>query len=206
MQFRLNNIGKRRQWQYYLSLVSNEPRAKHLSTASPCYIVGMHHTRKIAPDNVETAEESATSDTAAGVDTSVEDTNRTGFRTCGYGEEEPVEPQTSLVGSFEDGEEHWNIWGGASRVEGNAQDGNWAVQASSGNGSEQYVTGLRPNTTYRLSGWGKVEGELSMGIGAKNYGGPQKMVNFTTSEYTEGSLTFSTGLSNTSAVIFAYKQ
>ena len=31
------------------------------------------------------------------------------------------------------------------------------------------------------------------------------MVQFTTSEYTEGSVTFSTGLSNTSAVIFAYK-
>ena len=121
-------------------------------------------------DNIETAEESATSDTAAGIDTSVDDTETdTGSpEPVDTGEEEPIEPPNLLQNpSFEDGEEHWNIWGGASRVEGNAQDGNWAVQASSGNGSEQYVTGLRPNTTYRLSGWGKVEGELSMGIGAE---------------------------------------
>jgi beta-glucanase (GH16 family) len=149
--------------------------------------------------DTSTDTETDTGNEQAEDDTANEETGDTGT-------EEPVDPPNLLLNpSFEDGEEHWNIWGGASRVEGNAQDGNWAVQASSGNGSEQYVTGLRPNTTYRLSGWGKVEGELSMGIGAKNYGGPQKMVNFTTSEYTEGSVTFSTGLSNTSAVIFAYK-
>lgn len=106
---------------------------------------------------------------------------------------------------FEDGDSPWNIWGGAQRVEGESQDGNWSIMATNGNGAEQLVEGLTPNTTYRLSGWGKTAGEQGISIGVKSYGGSQKVVNFTEESYTEDSLTFSTGLSNTSAVIFAYK-
>ncbi|MAA79677.1 MAG: hypothetical protein CL916_10495 [Deltaproteobacteria bacterium] len=140
----------------------------------------------------DTAEEQST-DTAE--DTAVEPAN-----------EPPVEPPNLIQNpSFEAEDEHWNIWGGASRVESNAQDGQWSVMATSGNGAEQRIEGLIPNTTYRLSGWGKVEGENGMSIGVKSYGGPQKLVSFDSSTYSEDEFIFSTGLSNTSAVIFAYK-
>lgn len=173
-------------------------------------LIGCITPGKVAEQaNPETIEEDP-SDTNSETETdtsSQQDTDDTGtLEPVDTGVEEPVEPLNLLQNSsFEDGEEHWNIWGGASRIEGNAQDGDWALRASTGNGSEQYVTGLSPNTTYRLSGWGKVEVEHNISIGVKDYGGPQTSVQFSSTEYTEGSITFSTGLSNTQAVVFAYK-
>ena len=125
----------------------------------------------------------------------------------GDSEEPPAEPGPNLIQNpgFEDGADFWGIWGGAQRVEGNAHEGNWAIRATNGNGAEQVVTGLEPNATYRLRGWGKVDGPEPMLVGVKNYGGNQKAIPFKTSEYEEGTLTFNTGFSNTSAVVFAYK-
>lgn len=122
-------------------------------------------------------------------------------------EEPPVEPGPNLIQNpgFEDGDDFWGIWGGAQRVEGDAVTGNWAIRATNGNGAEQLVTGLEPNATYRLTAWGKVEGAESMLVGVKDHGGNQKAIHFTTEEYEEGTMTFNTGFSNTSAVIFAYK-
>ena len=120
--------------------------------------------------------------------------------------EPSVEPINLLYNpSFEEEDEHWNIWGGASRIDMQSQDGQWAIKATNGNGAEQRLEGLKPNTTYRLSGWGKVEGEEGISIGVKSYGGSQKVVTFFENTYSEDSLIFSTGLSNTTAVVFAYK-
>ena len=125
----------------------------------------------------------------------------------GDSEEPPAEPGPNLIQNpgFEDGADFWGIWGGAQRVEGNAHEGNWAIRATNGNGAEQVVTGLEPNATYRLSGWGKVNGPEPMLVGVKDYGGKQKAIQFKTPEYEEGTLTFNTGFSNTSVVVFAYK-
>ena len=122
-------------------------------------------------------------------------------------DETPIEPGPNLIQNpgFEDGDDFWGIWGGAQRVEGDAVTGNWAIRATNGNGAEQLVTGLEPNATYRLTAWGKVEGAESMLVGVKDHGGNQKAIHFTTEEYEEGTMTFNTGFSNTSAVIFAYK-
>ena len=106
--------------------------------------------------------------------------------------------------SFEEGEDGWNIWGGAARVAEEAQDGSWALKATEGNGAEQRVEGLEPNTIYRLSGWAKTE-ENAITIGVKDYGGEEQRVSFLSSEYTEQSLTFRTGFGSTSAIIYAYK-
>jgi beta-glucanase (GH16 family) len=119
----------------------------------------------------------------------------------------PIEPAPNLLANpgFEDGTEPWNIWGGAQRLEGNANSGGWAVQATNGNGAEQLVVNLEPNATYRLTGWGKSLANQPMLIGIKNYGGPQKAIQFTSPDYEEGTVLFTTGFSNTTAVVFAYK-
>lgn len=120
---------------------------------------------------------------------------------------EPTPEPVNLIqnASFEDGEQSWNIWGGAQRLQEHSQDGDWSLKAFANSGAEQLIEGLTPNTTYRLSGWGKSDDQTDMTIGVKNHGSSQQLVVFSESSYVQDSLTFSTGLSNTSAVIFAYK-
>ena len=117
-------------------------------------------------------------------------------------------PPTQLLAdpSFEDGGEAWNIWGGAERVESQAQEGDWALQATAVNGAEQYLTDLKPNTTYRLSGWGRTEDSSHpLKLGVKDYGGDETGVLFKNNEYTEDSVEFTTSLGSTTATIYAYK-
>ena len=51
--------------------------------------------------------------------------------------------------------------------------GNWAIRATNGNGAEQLVIKLEPNATYRLTGWGKVEGTEPMLVGVKPWRKPE---------------------------------
>ena len=106
---------------------------------------------------------------------------------------------------FEEGAAAWNIWGGAARVEEGAQEGQWALRVTRGNGAEQRVDGLQPGATYRLSGWGRSEGAEPIIIGAKDYGGAQVQGVHSDAQYTQESITFTMGPNNTSATIFAYK-
>lgn len=71
---------------------------------------------------------------------------------------------------------------------------------------EQTVTGLLPNTTYVFGGYGKVStpGESAV-IGVKNYGGSSMGSQVTSTTYQQASVTFTTGASNTSAVVYFYK-
>ena len=120
---------------------------------------------------------------------------------------EPSEPEENLLTDpgFEEGAAEWNIWGGAVRVEENAQQGRWALRVTRQNGAEQRVSGLQPGATYRLSGWGRSEGTEPIIIGAKEYGGAQIQGVHGDAEYTQESISFTMGPNNTSAVIFAYK-
>ena len=45
--------------------------------------------------------------------------------------------------SFEDGDMHWNIWGGATRSNAYAQVGEWSVEATRMNGAEQVLRELK---------------------------------------------------------------
>lgn len=119
----------------------------------------------------------------------------------------PVDPPVNLLSDpgFELDDGSWSIWGGAAAVSGEAHSGDRALQATATNGAEQRVTGLTPNTVYRLSGWGKSAGAEPILIGVKDYGGAELRVRFQDAEYREDSLTFTTGLSNTAATIYAYK-
>ena len=102
--------------------------------------------------------------------------------------------------SFEDGVP-WNIWGGASRVQNPTLDGQWALMATNGNGAEQVLEGLEPDTTYRLSGWAMTSGDEPMTVGVKDHGREEMRVSFSESTYTEKSLSFTTGFGNTTATI-----
>ena len=121
--------------------------------------------------------------------------------------EEISEPPPNLLrnAGFEAVDDSWNIWGGAQRVENNSYDGDWSLLATNGNGAEQLVEGLEPNTIYRLSGWAKTEGEEPILIGVKYYGGEEKRVSFVETEYQYQELTFTTGFGNRSAIVYAYK-
>ena len=74
------------------------------------------------------------------------------------------------------------------------------------NGVNQDISGLSASTTYTLSGWAKVtaSGE-NVYIGIKNFGGTETSVAINSTAYAQGSLSFTTGASNTSATIYCYK-
>jgi len=153
-------------------------------------------TSSIPDDTPSEPDTSDPADTASTLDTS--DPGDTGSA--------PTEPPNLLIDpGFEDGSSAWSIWGGAERSLGDARSGEWALKATATNGAEQVVTGLEPNTTYRLSGWGKNTGTQPLLIGVKDYGGEELRVPFTDIAYTEGQLSFTTGFSNTTATVYAYK-
>lgn len=101
----------------------------------------------------------------------------------------------------------WNPGGTASLSNGNAHTGTYSVQLNGGECSiEQVVSGLRPNTTYHFSGWCKLANAQNVvAIGAKNFGGTNANISFSSTTYEQKSFSFTTGASNTTATIFIYK-
>jgi beta-glucanase (GH16 family) len=112
-------------------------------------------------------------------------------------------------GGFETGTiSPWTSWGGTvTAVTGNARTGSYSIKETGAECSaEQIVTGLSPNTTYIFSGWGKVSAQgQSVTIGVKNYGGSSVGTPITTTAYSQGSVSFTTGSTNTSATLYFYK-
>lgn len=90
--------------------------------------------------------------------------------------------------------------------DGNAHSGLYAVKIIGSNIGISQTVVVKPNTTYTMTGWGKVvtPGE-TIAIGVKNYGGTETFYNFTTTSYTQGSITFTTGATNTSANIYFWR-
>jgi len=108
---------------------------------------------------------------------------------------------------FETGHLHpWTSWGNNSITESNKRSGYFAVDAWWGSRVEQLVTGLQPNTTYHVKGWGKVASAgLSGRIGVKDFGGTEvSSPAFTSTSFTQSTVTFTTGSTNTSALIVLY--
>lgn len=87
------------------------------------------------------------------------------------------------------------------------QSGIYAVQLNAANnGVDQVVTGLIPNTTYVLSGWANnTDGSDITYIGVKDYGGLEADATITGTGWQQGSISFTTGSSNTSADIYIWK-
>ncbi|MDQ6419552.1 carbohydrate binding domain-containing protein [Paenibacillus sp. LHD-117] len=100
----------------------------------------------------------------------------------------------------------WTNWNTASVVNHNARSGSYALRLAGGPGSAEQVVQLLPNTTYTLSGFAKTaSGAQPVRIGVKNYGGAEMYASISSTSYTEGSVTFTTGASSTSATIYVYK-
>lgn len=112
-------------------------------------------------------------------------------------------------GGFETGTlSPWTSWGGnAAIVNSNMRTGLKCIQLTGGaNAVEQYLTGLQPNTTYRFSGYGKVAaaGQQVL-LGVKGYGGAAVDAAFNTTAYSNNSVTFTTGATQTTATLYFYK-
>ncbi|MHC5905067.1 carbohydrate binding domain-containing protein [Streptomyces sp. S6] len=89
----------------------------------------------------------------------------------------------------------------------NARTGASALTtAASGGGVNQALSGLSPNTTYLLTGWGKVatSGE-TLAIGVKDFGGTESFANVATTSYRQAAILFTTGASSTSATVYCWK-
>ncbi|MBC8988135.1 family 16 glycosylhydrolase [Pedobacter sp. N36a] len=102
---------------------------------------------------------------------------------------------------------NWNPAGNTAVVTTNFRSGTKAIRQQGGETSlEQVITGLSPNTTYVFGGYGKVSaaGESAM-FGVKNYGGAAVNTAITATSYTNSSLTFTTGATNSSVTVYMYK-
>ena len=123
----------------------------------------------------------------------------------------PEQLTTSLVtdSGFETGSNaNWGRWGSATVVNQNVRTGNYAMRVSGlDSGIWQIISGLQPNTMYRLRGFVKAGSFGNRGyFYAQEYGGSAidtsnqaSVVN--SNGYTEMTLTFVTGANNTSAKI-----
>ena len=116
-------------------------------------------------------------------------------------------PPTNLLvdPSFENNDSTWNIYGGATRVQTEQQSGMFSLRLNRRSGAEQRISGLRPNSRYRLSGWGLSNDDEPTLIGVKNHGYAQDTIQFRTRSFSESSMVFTTGFGTTSVTIFAYK-
>ncbi len=101
-----------------------------------------------------------------------------------------------------------SLYGGAA-VSGDGTNfgGDYALKfPSSGSaaGAEQEIVGLTPNTAYRFTGW-TTNGSQGLSFGVKNHGGAQVLANVLAGSWTRGTVSFTTGASNTTATVFAYR-
>ncbi|MCM3746417.1 carbohydrate binding domain-containing protein [Paenibacillus pasadenensis] len=100
----------------------------------------------------------------------------------------------------------WTSWQTAGVVNSGARSGSYALKLDGGPGSAEQVITVEPNTAYVLSGYGKTgSANEPVQMGVKNYGGNQTLVQFSSTTYTKGELSFTTGASSTTATIFFYK-
>jgi hypothetical protein len=95
----------------------------------------------------------------------------------------------------------WTTYGNAQIFASNASNGIYSVGVGAGSGVFQTLYHLKPSTTYLLKASAKVTQTASNGgayIGVKYFGGDETYFYTTSTDYSSGSLTFTTGASNTS--------
>ena len=106
--------------------------------------------------------------------------------------------------SFEDGSRGWS-YNNSKVVSGSRSGGSKQARLTGQSGVNQTVTGLKPYTLYRFSGYIKsLDGSSSM-IGVKDYGGDQKMNWTKSADYNFKEITFMTGNTDR-ATIFFYQE
>ncbi|GAA2797095.1 ricin-type beta-trefoil lectin domain protein [Kitasatospora paracochleata] len=118
----------------------------------------------------------------------------------------PADPVRN--GGFESGAlGPWTSYGGVVLDGAGAHSGSYAVRVGPAQAAAEQVIAVRPNTTYRLSGWGRVSAtgsELSLGVKQYDAVGSTTRAAFTATGYAYGSTTFTTGAGATTARIYCY--
>jgi hypothetical protein len=119
-------------------------------------------------------------------------------------------PEVAVLhnGGFEadDGQRPWGTSGQVVRVNYGAHGGTYALRVDGGpSTSEQTLFGLKPGTTYVLSGWVKMltaDGEARLGV--KGHGGEETFARATARDYRPLRLSFTTGPQATMAIVYCY--
>ncbi len=109
-----------------------------------------------------------------------------------------------------------SVWGSGFTLSGNDYGG-WSMSGTNprtgpddleiaGYGAgQETVTGLSPNTTYTFSAYGYSNTSGSWGyIGVKNFGGTETSTTFSQTSWGLDEVTFTTGATNTSALMYFY--
>ena len=108
-------------------------------------------------------------------------------------------------GGFETGStSNWRVFSGPVSVPtGSASSGTFALRLAPGNGVDQVITGLQPNTSYTLSAVVRNSTSDSGGttVGVYGFGGQESYIEVRGTTYARRFVTFTTGPSNTSATI-----
>lgn len=124
-----------------------------------------------------------------------------------YAPDSPVVPDTQRLANsgFENGSlAPWTAGGTVSLTAAAALSGNYGASMGVGAGVTQTIT-VQPNTTYTLTGFAEPSNSgNAVEIGVKNYGGSQLVYYTSTPSWSQGTVTFTTGASNTTAQIFCY--
>jgi Carbohydrate binding domain len=109
--------------------------------------------------------------------------------------------------SFESGSTSWTNFGTTLVVASDARAGANSMRLSgTGSGTEQVISGLIANKSYTLRGWVKTGSSSDQTyVGVKNFGGAEVNQFTTSTAYTQLTVNFTTGSSNTSAKIFCFK-
>lgn len=116
-----------------------------------------------------------------------------------------------INGDIESGSNSWNIsWYGAINSDSeNSIAGNRSLKVGTqfGVGSaEQVISGLSPNTTYKLSGFIKTDDSgANVYLGVKNHGASEIAKATNSTKFVNENVLFKTGQTNTSATIYVYK-
>ncbi|MFF2040724.1 carbohydrate binding domain-containing protein [Kitasatospora sp. NPDC058170] len=100
----------------------------------------------------------------------------------------------------------WTSYGGVTLDTATRHTGSRAVKVGPAQAAAEQVIQVRPNTTYTLSGWGKVSASgTELSLGAKQYAaeGSSSTV-FSGTAFTSRSTTFTTGPDATTAKIYCY--
>ena len=129
-----------------------------------------------------------------------------GFVIC-LSQQSFAQSDVAVNGSFESGSTNWNLYSGTALTQtaANVRSGTQAVQIPNGASAEQTITGLQPNTTYRIQAWVKSTDKSEVRVGAKSYGGSDVYARVYKDTYGEAYVLFTTGSSNTSAIVYFYK-
>ncbi|WP_158560414.1 cohesin domain-containing protein [Paenibacillus contaminans] len=92
-----------------------------------------------------------------------------------------------------------------TNVPANVRSGTYAAKITQlGEQVNQVVTGLLPNTKYKLTGYAKMDSGATF-IGVNSYGGEILAETLVGNSYTKGTVIFTTGESNTFARVFCYR-